>query len=467
MIEKQISSELIYRSVDTLLILLTLYITFLYTDFYYSEGYVIAGLLTTLLFSVIARFSDIYTSWTARPFTEEILHVIFTWLATFFVIIFVTFITKTSAHFSRVTLISWLVATPAILVLARFGLRRVFSHLRLLGINNKKIAIAGMTEIGLRFAQELEANPDYGYQVVGFYADKKQHKNACKNTCDEINKHYPTLGDYDDLILSAQSGEWEQIYLAIPSESKKRIAHLLDRLSDTATPIRMIPDYFTSSLLKSKYLEIVKTPILCIYDSPFSAHNAWIKRIEDILVGSLILLLISPILILISLAVKYTSEGPIIFKQSRYGLKGEKIKVWKFRTMTVCENGNEVKQATKNDSRFTPIGAFLRKTSLDELPQFFNVLTGDMSIVGPRPHAVVHNEEYRTIIPGYMLRHLVKPGITGWAQINGWRGETDTIYKMRKRLEFDLEYMREWSLWLDIKIIIFTIFRGFNDKNAI
>ncbi len=463
MTEKHISSEFIYRGIDALLILFTLYITFLYTDFYYTEGYLIAGLLTILLFGIVARFSDIYSSWTARPFLEEILHIIVTWLITFFLVIFIAFMTKTSAHFSRVTLLSWMIATPAILIFARFGLRRIFSRLKLLGLNNRKVVVVGMTEMGLRFAQELESQPDYGYQIAGFYTDKSNHHNTYAK---QINQHYATLGNYEDLITSAQDGEWDQIYLALPSEEKKQISCLLDKLSNTATPIRMLPYYFTTSLLKSKYVEIVKTPTLCIYDSPFSEHNVFIKRIEDIFIASLIVVLISPFLLLIALLVKLTSDGPILFKQARYGLKGEKIKVWKFRSMTVCEDGNNVKQATKNDKRFTPIGAFLRKTSLDELPQFFNVLTGEMSIVGPRPHAVVHNEEYRTIIPGYMLRHFVKPGITGWAQINGWRGETDTVYKMKKRLEFDLEYMREWTLWLDLKIIIFTVIRGFNDKNA-
>ena len=155
-----------------------------------------------------------------------------------------------------------------------------------------------------------------------------------------------------------------------------------------------------------------------------------------------------------------------IIKQDRYGLDGKKIKVWKFRSMTVAENADKVVQATKNDVRITPFGAFLRRTSLDELPQFFNALKGDMSVVGPRPHAVAHNEEYRKQVDYYMLRHKVKPGITGWAQVNGWRGETDTIDKMEMRIQFDLEYIRNWSLWLDFKIVLFTIFRSFNDKNA-
>jgi len=462
--DRQISSELIYRSVDSAVILFSLFITFLYTDIYYVEGYIIAGLASIILFSLAARFTDIYSSWTARPFREEVLHVISAWVAAFFILIFFGFITKTSQHFSRVTLTSWLFLTPVLLLITRYALRRIFSYLKILGLNNKTIVISGMTENGLRFAQELEANPDYGYQVAGFYCDKNNTLN--NSTAEKIRRHYPILGDYDDLTDAARSGKWDQIYLALPIESKKRIANLLDRLADTATPVRILPDYFTSNLLKSKYLEIVNTPILAVYDSPFSANNAFIKRAEDIIFGSIILVLISPIMLLIAIAIKLTSEGPVFFKQHRYGLKGEPIKVWKFRTMTVCENDDTVKQATRNDARITRVGAFLRKTSLDELPQFFNVLTGNMSIVGPRPHAVVHNEEYRALIPGYMLRHLIKPGITGWAQINGWRGETDNLYKMRRRLEFDLEYMREWSLWLDIKIILFTILRGFTDKNA-
>ncbi|MEE9352096.1 MAG: undecaprenyl-phosphate glucose phosphotransferase [Thiotrichaceae bacterium] len=458
--DKQISSELIYRGVDSIVILFTLFVTFLYTDNYYPEGYLIAGLVGMILFSFTARFTDIYSSWTARPFKEEVLHTVSTWLMAYFTLIFFAFMTKTSGHFSRVAFLSWFVFTPFLLILARYALRRIFSHLKVLGLNNKTIVIVGMTDHGLRFARELEANPDFGYQVAGFYGDNKSLASK------KIQQHYPVLGGYNELTDAARSGEWDQIYLALPIESKKRISNLLDRLSDTATPIRVLPDYFTSNLLKSKYLEIVNTPILSVYDSPFSANNAFIKRTEDIVFGSIILALISPIMLIIAIAVKFTSKGPILFKQSRYGLKGEQIKVWKFRTMSVCEDGDNVKQATKNDTRITPLGRFLRKTSLDELPQFFNVLTGNMSIVGPRPHAVLHNEQYRSLIPGYMLRHLVKPGITGWAQINGWRGETDNLYKMRKRLEFDLEYMREWTLILDIKIIIFTIFRGFTDKNA-
>jgi len=458
--DKHISSELIYRTVDILIILLTLFLGSPYTNFYNTEGYLIAGLSAVVIFGLVGRFTDIYTSWSGRPLRDEAVRIIIAWLLTFLSLIFIAFVTKTSEQFSRVVLIAWLIATPILLILARFLLRVIFAHLRRLGVNNRTVAIVGMTQNGFHFARDLENKPEFGYNVVGFYEDRSER------AYNEIINHYSLLGNFDDMILAARRGEWDQIYIALPVEARSRMLRLLDELSDSATPIRLLPDYFTTNLLHSKFIEIADNPVLCIYDSPFSADHAFIKRVEDLLLGSIILTLISPILLAIAVAVKFTSKGPVLFKQTRYGLKGEKILVWKFRSMTVCEDGDTVTQATRGDSRYTKIGEFLRKTSLDELPQFFNVLQGTMSIVGPRPHAVAHNEQYRTIIPGYMLRHMIKPGITGWAQINGWRGETNTIYKMRKRVEFDLEYMREWSLWLDLKIIFFTIFRAFTDKNA-
>ncbi|MDM7219684.1 exopolysaccharide biosynthesis polyprenyl glycosylphosphotransferase, partial [Klebsiella pneumoniae] len=202
------------------------------------------------------------------------------------------------------------------------------------------------------------------------------------------------------------------------------------------------------------------------FDTPLNGINMVFKRVEDVFFSIIILFLISPVLAVIALLIKLTSPGPILFKQIRYGMDGKAIKVWKFRSMKVMENDDRVIQATKNDTRVTKVGGFLRKTSLDELPQFINVLFGSMSIVGPRPHAVAHNEQYRKLIQGYMLRHKVKPGITGLAQVNGWRGETDTLDKMEKRIDYDLEYIRTWNIVLDIKIIFLTVFKGFIGKTA-
>jgi putative colanic acid biosynthesis UDP-glucose lipid carrier transferase len=205
---------------------------------------------------------------------------------------------------------------------------------------------------------------------------------------------------------------------------------------------------------------------ISVFESPHYGVQTYFKRTFDILFSASALVLLSPLLLVIALAVRLTSKGPAIFKQNRYGLDGKQIGVYKFRSMKVLENSDNVVQATKDDQRVTPLGALLRRTSLDELPQFLNVLRGEMSVVGPRPHAVAHNEHYRNRVAFYMLRHKVKPGITGWAQVNGWRGETDTLDKMEKRVEFDLHYIRNWSLWWDVKIIIKTLFKGFGGKNV-
>jgi putative colanic acid biosynthesis UDP-glucose lipid carrier transferase len=241
---------------------------------------------------------------------------------------------------------------------------------------------------------------------------------------------------------------------------------VLRALADTTATVYLMADFFTYDLLHARWTELGSLPIVSIYDSPFRGAGGWLKRLEDLVLGSLILILIAPVLLGVALLVKLSSRGPVFFRQRRYGLNGKEIRVLKFRSMTVCEDGPKIKQATKDDKRVTPIGKILRRTSLDELPQFLQVITGEMSIVGPRPHAVAHNEEYRALIHGYMLRHKVKPGITGWAQVNGWRGETDDIVKMEKRVQHDLEYIQNWHLLWDLKIILLTILGTKKSHNA-
>lgn len=456
----KISSELIYRSTDTAIILGILILASVYSHSYNMEGYLTAGLGASVLFGLIGQFTGIYVSWSGRPFLrDEVFRLMVTWLGTFLLLIFIIFAVKTSEQFSRVVLIGWLVLTPTLLLSSRYGLRSLQANLKRIGFNNRTIAVAGITAQGLKFAQAVEQQPDSGFQIAGFYHLGTEHESI-------LPDHFAHLGDKAAMLDAALTGEWDQIYLAPEANHTAESLQLIQELADTITPIRLIPDSFTHSLLHSPYMEIADTPVLCIYDAPLTFPNACLKRLEDLVVGAMILLLISPLMLLIALAVKLTSPGPVLFKQTRHGLRGEKFQVLKFRTMTVCENGHHIKQATRNDSRITRVGAFLRKTSLDELPQFLNVIQGHMSIVGPRPHAVAHNEEYRHLIPGYMLRHLMKPGITGWAQVNGWRGETDTLFKMQKRVELDMEYIRGWSLGLDMKIIFVTAFKALNDKNA-
>jgi putative colanic acid biosynthesis UDP-glucose lipid carrier transferase len=256
------------------------------------------------------------------------------------------------------------------------------------------------------------------------------------------------------------------IYLSLPMATQSRILHLLEELRDTTASIYFVPDTFVTDLVQGRVDFVDDIPVVAVCETPFSGANGLLKRASDIVFSLLILTVISPLLLVIAAAVKLSSPGAVIFKQRRYGLNGEEIYVYKFRSMTVCDDGDKIVQAQKNDQRITPVGAFLRRTSLDELPQFFNVLQGRMSIVGPRPHAVAHNELYRKLIRGYMVRHKVKPGITGWAQVNGFLGETETVEKMQKRIDCDLEYLRNWSLRLDVFIIFKTILVVLKGDNA-
>ena len=256
------------------------------------------------------------------------------------------------------------------------------------------------------------------------------------------------------------------IYLSLPMASQPRILQVLDDLKDTTASIFFVPDMFITDLIQGRTGSVCGMPVISVCETPFRGANGVIKRISDVVLSIVILLLVSPVLLAAAIAVKLSSPGPVIFRQRRYGLDSEEILVYKFRSMTVTEDGPVVTQAQKGDNRITPVGGFLRKTSLDELPQFLNVLQGRMSIVGPRPHAIAHNEMYRKLIKGYMVRHKVKPGITGWAQVNGYRGETETLDKMQGRIDYDLDYLRNWSLRLDLLIIYKTIRVVIGDQKA-
>jgi putative colanic acid biosynthesis UDP-glucose lipid carrier transferase len=259
----------------------------------------------------------------------------------------------------------------------------------------------------------------------------------------------------------------DAIYIALPISTAPRIAELLEKLRDTTASIYFVPaNIFEFDLVQPRCVEIHGIPALAVCETPHLGMSGLRKRAMDAVLSLLALVFAGPLMLAIAALVKFSSPGPVIFKQRRYGLNGEEMFVYKFRSMTVCEDGPSVTQATRNDQRFTRIGRILRRTSLDELPQIFNVLQGKMSFVGPRPHAVAHNEMYRKLISGYMVRHKVRPGITGWAQVNGLRGETETLDKMRRRIEFDIDYMNHWSIWLDLKILFRTLLIVLRDSQA-
>lgn len=319
----------------------------------------------------------------------------------------------------------------------------------------RPVVIVGMNEQGLSLARHLKESSYGNNHLLGFFDDR---------AADRLDGgQYPLLGRIADLPAYIKDRHVHTIYLSLPMASQPRVLDLLDRLRDTTASIYFVPDFFVTDLIQGRIDMVGGLPVVAVCETPFRGTDGLIKRLSDIVLASVILLLISPVLLAIAIGVKWTSPGPVFFKQRRYGLDGAEILVYKFRSMTVCEDGGVVTQAKKGDSRVTPFGGFLRRTSLDELPQFINVLQGRMSIVGPRPHAVAHNEQYRKVIKGYMVRHKVRPGITGWAQVNGFRGETETVDKMQSRVEYDLDYLRNWSLRLDIHIILKTVlvvFRG-------
>jgi len=381
------------------------------------------------------------------------------WVVVIALLLLLGWATRTFSLFDQRVLLAWAIATPVALFLAHRLMPVVLPRLLAAEGMQRVAVIAGGNEVGSKLAEQLRALPFLGIRFAGFFDDRGPER-AGNGSPNEV------LGNLGQLVDYVKSHRVDLIYIALPMASQPRILRLLDELRDTTASIYFAPDIFVSDLVQARLDTIGDMPVVAVCETPFYGANALVKRVSDIVLAAVILVLISPVMLAIAAGVKLGSAGPALFTQRRYGLDGREIVVYKFRTMTVTEDGNAVTQATRNDPRVTPFGAYLRRTSLDELPQFINVLQGRMSVVGPRPHAVAHNEMYRKLIKGYMIRHKVKPGITGWAQVNGLRGETDTVDKMKARIEYDLAYLRNWSLRFDLQILVKTVFVVLKDHNA-
>ena len=362
-------------------------------------------------------------------------------------------------EFSAVVVVNWLWFAPAAQLATHWALRSAAPHLVRLQGPSLRAVVVGMNDQGCSLADRLANTPYTGVQLLGFFDDRTPDRQVGRE------RHH-MLGRISEIASYVKAHRVQLIYLSLPMASQPRIKELLDALKDTTASVYFVPDMFVTDLIQGRPDSIVGLPVISVCETPFRGPAGVLKRISDVVLASLILVLISPVLLVLAILVKLGSPGPVIFKQRRYGLDGEEIVVYKFRSMTVTEDGGTIEQARKNDARVTRLGAIMRRTSLDELPQFINVLQGRMSIVGPRPHAVAHNEMYRGLIKSYMVRHKVKPGITGWAQVNGFRGETDSLDKMEGRIRCDLDYLRNWSLRLDIYIIFRTIRLVFKDTAA-
>ena len=381
------------------------------------------------------------------------------WVTLAAILLLCGYATRSLHYFEDGVLIAWLLVTPPLQWLAVQAGRAVLLYQASHSPSRRTAVVVGAGDLGVKVAKALSVSVELGVDFVGYFddrADSRVHREALP----------ARLGGLRDVAAYVSANGIREVYITLPLGSQPRIVDLLERVQGTTASLFFVPDVFGISIIQGRLQDMNGVPVVGICETPFTGTNQLVKRWSDVILSIIILLVVSPLMVLVAIGVKLSSPGPVIFAQRRNGLDGSEITVYKFRSMTAQDNGTVVPQATRHDPRITRFGAFIRRTSLDELPQFFNVLVGSMSIVGPRPHAVAHNELYRQVIKAYMVRHKVKPGITGWAQVNGHRGETDTIEKMQSRVEYDLEYLRNWTLRLDLQIIARSIRFLFFDKRA-
>jgi putative colanic acid biosynthesis UDP-glucose lipid carrier transferase len=440
---------LIRRVLNPLIIMGSLYLCTVLSRVPFSSYELVLMVLAHFIAASAYQFVDPYQMWRSGRMLAYARDVIIGWMITAGFLLLLGMISGMGQHYNKQVLLLWFVTAPVSLLLVHMAARKLGSAPNYPS-EVRSVILIGANTVSVKLAATISRNPNHFMNICGFFDDRS------KDRWPEDMEH-PMLGGMADIAAYVRENNIKIIMISQPMSAQPRIRKLLDELQDTTASVYFLPDIHAFELMQARVDNIGGIPVIAICESPFTGLNGILKRLSDIVIGGLIQILLLPIMLVIAIAVKVSSPGPIIFRQRRYGLNGEEIIVYKFRSMTVTEDGARVVQATKGDQRVTRVGAFLRRSSLDELPQFINVLQGRMSIVGPRPHAVAHNEQYRKLIKGYMLRHKVKPGITGWAQVNGLRGETETLGKMEARIHHDLDYLRKWSLWLDIWIIFLTV----------
>jgi putative colanic acid biosynthesis UDP-glucose lipid carrier transferase len=426
---------------------------------HFTGHYLLLGVLAFFICSQAFDEIDILVPWSSFHLTRLIRGVVGGWAIVAAILLFLGYATQLTANFEQHVILTWFAATPFVLLLGTKVVRSIVRRAVVTGAIARSAIVVGANELGRELASRVRKDQYSGVNIRGFFDDR----DSARLTGLEFGE---LLGKVEDAPDFVKRNGIDCVYIALPIAAQPRIVELINALRDSTASVYFIPHLFVFDLIQARVDAVNGIPVVAVCETPIFGVNALVKRAFDLVMASLILLLIWPLLLLIGIAVRLTSAGPVIFKQRRYGLGGEEIIVYKFRTMTVQEDSAEIIQARQGDKRVTSSGAWLRRTSLDELPQFFNVIGGSMSIVGPRPHAVAQNELYRKLIDGYMIRHKVKPGITGWAQVNGLRGETETVDKMQKRVEYDLDYLRNWSVSLDLWIMVKTLITMWKDRNA-
>ncbi|MFT4247636.1 MAG: undecaprenyl-phosphate glucose phosphotransferase [Pseudomonas sp.] len=420
---------------------------------------------TTLLYSVICfAIFPLYRSWRGRGLTRELLVLGAAFGGVFALFSVHALIVQFGQPVARAWIGLWFVGGLAALVAARTLMRGVLNRLRSQGMDVQRVVVVGLRHPVMKIHHYLSRNSWVGMNVVGYF--RTPYDLA-------VSEHWqalPCLGEPEALAEYLKHNAVDQVWIALPLSERAQIKALLQQLDRHPLHVKLVPDLFDFGLLNQSGEQIGNVPVISLRQGALDRDSYFIvaKALQDKILALAALAMLWPLMLVIAFGVKLSSPGPVFFRQKRNGLGGREFYMMKFRSMRVHDDahGSELRQATKNDTRVTPFGAFLRRTSLDELPQLFNVLDGSMSIVGPRPHAAQHNTYYEKLINRYMQRHYVKPGITGWAQVNGFRGETPDLRTMKKRIQYDLDYIRRWSLWLDTRIVVLTAIRVFGQKNA-
>jgi putative colanic acid biosynthesis UDP-glucose lipid carrier transferase len=437
---------------DALGILVTFLVVLSYTRGDWVAEHFSIGLVAALIFEVIATVFSLYRSWRVIRFRYEIIIIFFAWSVSMILLIFGLFFFNSKELVSETEVIIWFLSAFILICIVHYIGRLITRIIRSLGHDVRRVAFIGANEIALKMKNIYRDHPWMGMKTIGIFDDR--HGGVDGRV---VAEKVELVGNVNDLIALANESEVDIVYVCLPLAAEIRIKYLIDMFSDTTVSIYYCPNFINFDLMHSNWDEVYGQPVISIIESPFVGHHGFLKRAEDLFLVLLFLPALIPLFMFIAVLIKATSKGPVFFKQDRYGQNGRSFKMWKFRTMDIQSSQAGYSQATRNDPRVTRVGAFLRKTSLDEIPQFINVLFGDMSVVGPRPHPDIVNEDLRKRIYRYMLRHKIKPGITGLAQVNGFRGETETIDKMKQRIQYDLQYIRHWSIILDLKIILKTI----------
>lgn len=448
---------LLYQMSDMLLICASMFIALFGLNEEITSEVIILIILSSISFNYIAKYNNTYRSWRVSSIISEVGQTWRVWAINAFVIIILQ--SFFDAANDRLVMI-WIVMTPILISMWRVALRVFWRKIRSTGLNSRSFSIVGVNDDTLDILEQFVDSSWMGLRFHGLYDDRKISRDQGERKDIEIT------GDYESLIQDARNGDVDIVLICLPLRAEERVSEIIAKLSDTTVSVYYMLNMEMFDSMSMKWTFLGDHTFISIRENPFCGVSGLVKRIEDVILSIFFIGLTIIPMFIISLLIKLDSSGPIIFRQKRYGIGGEVINVLKFRTMVVCEDNEFVEQASKNDARVTRIGKLLRKSSLDEIPQLFNVLLGNMSLVGPRPHAVAHNEKYRKIVDKYMVRHLVKPGITGLAQVNGCRGETEVIEKMEKRVKYDIEYIRNWTLASDAIILVKTFRAVFSNQDV-